>query len=178
MKGTVGNLTPDCSKSIKINDNNFMLNDLSSPQELFYIFINKTFIFSIISISYNRLPLGLPPKLIFMHYFHCIQEVPGVFNVVPHKVQKKRGTFHTERSIGTYSKISILRPPLGQSQRWSLIRGTLGVENEEKNNLNFAIKVFNRLDVIILDGPKSGISLYFTTRVAKNKKDIRHVQFN
>ena len=50
----------------------------------------------------------------------------------------------------------ILRPPLGdcpkvvlkttfgQSQRWSLIRGTLGVENEEKNNLNFANKAFKR----------------------------------
>ena len=33
---------------------------------------------------------------------------------------------------------------------WSLIRGTLGVENEEKNNLNFANKVFNRKDVLIL----------------------------
>ena len=48
-----------------------------------------------------------------------------------------------------YSKIPILRPPLGtvpkvvlkttfgQSQRWSLIRGTLCLENEEKNILNF-----------------------------------------
>ena len=50
---------------------------------------------------------------------------------------------------GMYSKIPILRSPLGlsrsglknhfgQFQRWSLIRGVLGVENEEKNNLNFA----------------------------------------
>ena len=31
-----------------------------------------------------------------------------------------------------YSKIPILRPPLELSQRWSLIRGTVGVENEEK----------------------------------------------
>ena len=53
-------------------------------------------------------------------------------------------------NIALYSKIPILRPPLGlsksglgQSQRWSLFRGILGVENEEKNNLNFAIKVFN-----------------------------------
>ena len=38
----------------------------------------------------------------------------------------------------------VLKTTFGQSQRWSLIRGTLGVENEEKNNLNFANKVFNR----------------------------------
>ena len=52
----------------------------------------------------------------------------------------------------SYSKIPILRPPLGlsksglkgQSQRWSLIRGLLYVENEEKNILNFANKVLNR----------------------------------
>ena len=44
---------------------------------------------------------------------------------------------------GKYSKIPLLRPPLGLSQRWSLIRGTLGVEIEEKNNSNFANKVFN-----------------------------------
>ena len=55
---------------------------------------------------------------------------------------------------GKYSKIPILRPPLGlsksglkdhfgQSQRWYLMRDTLGVENEEKNNLNFANKVNN-----------------------------------
>ena len=48
-----------------------------------------------------------------------------------------------------YSKIPILRPPLrlskkwslrpliGQSPRWSLISCTLGVENKEKNSLNF-----------------------------------------
>ena len=47
-----------------------------------------------------------------------------------------------------YSKIPIVRPPLGlsktfrQSQRWSQIRGTPCVENDEKNNLNFADKVF------------------------------------
>ena len=57
--------------------------------------------------------------------------------------------------IQKYSKILILRPPLGLSKsglkdhfwtvpKGSLIRGTLGVENEEKNNLNFANKVFNR----------------------------------
>ena len=54
-----------------------------------------------------------------------------------------------------YSKIPILRPPLGLSKSglkdhfWTVPKvvsdwGTLGVDNEEKNNLNFAIKVFNR----------------------------------
>ena len=38
----------------------------------------------------------------------------------------------------------VLKTTFGQSQRWSLIRGTLGVENEEKNNLNVANKVLNR----------------------------------
>ena len=38
----------------------------------------------------------------------------------------------------------VLKTTFGQSQRWSLIRGTLGLENEEKNNLKFANKVFNR----------------------------------
>ena len=52
----------------------------------------------------------------------------------------------------------VLKTTFGQSQRWSLIRSTLGVENEEKNNLNFANKVFNR-DVLILGGLNSGISL-------------------
>ena len=67
-----------------------------------------------------------------------------------------------------YSKIPILRPPLvfkttfGQPQRWSLIRGKLGqgVENEEKIQSNFANKVFNRQDVLILGGLNSGISLF------------------
>ena len=54
----------------------------------------------------------------------------------------------------------VLETTFGQSQRWSLIRGTLGVENEEKNNLNFANKVFNREDVLILGCLNSGISLY------------------
>ena len=40
------------------------------------------------------------------------------------------------------------------------MRGALDVENEEKNNLNLANKVFNRQDVLILGGPNSGISLY------------------
>ena len=35
----------------------------------------------------------------------------------------------------------VLETTFGQSQRWSLIRGTVGIENEEKNNLNFANKV-------------------------------------
>ena len=55
----------------------------------------------------------------------------------------------------------VLKTTFGQSQRWSLIRGTLGVESDEKNNLNFANKVFNREDVLILGGLNSGISLYF-----------------
>ena len=42
-----------------------------------------------------------------------------------------------------YSKVPILRPPFGQSQMWSLIRGTQGVESKEKNYLNFVNKVFN-----------------------------------
>ena len=55
----------------------------------------------------------------------------------------------------------VLKTTFGQSQWWSLIRGTLGVENEEKNKLNFANKVFSREDVLILGGLNSGISLYF-----------------
>ena len=54
----------------------------------------------------------------------------------------------------------VLKTTFGQSQWWSLIIGTLGVENEEKNNLNFAKKVFNGLDVLILGGLNSRISLY------------------
>ena len=34
----------------------------------------------------------------------------------------------------------VLKTTFGQFQRWSLIRGTLGVENEEKNNLNLQIR--------------------------------------
>ena len=37
----------------------------------------------------------------------------------------------------------VLKTTFGQSQKWSLIRDTLGVENEEKNYLNFTNKVFN-----------------------------------
>ena len=54
----------------------------------------------------------------------------------------------------------VLKTTFGQFQRWSLIRDTLGVENEEKNNLNLANKVFNRQNVLILGGLKGGISLY------------------
>ena len=54
----------------------------------------------------------------------------------------------------------VLKTTFGHSQRWSLIRGTLGVENEEKNKSNFANKVFNRENVLILGGLNSGISLY------------------
>ena len=55
----------------------------------------------------------------------------------------------------------VFKTTFGQSQRWCLIRGTLGVENEKKNNLNFANKVFNGQDVLILGGLNSRISLYF-----------------
>ena len=37
----------------------------------------------------------------------------------------------------------VLKTTFGQSQKWSLIRDTLGVENEEKNYLNFENKDFN-----------------------------------
>ena len=37
----------------------------------------------------------------------------------------------------------VLKTTFGQSQSWSLIRETLGEENEENDNLNFANKVFN-----------------------------------
>ena len=53
----------------------------------------------------------------------------------------------------------VLKTTFGQSQRWSLIRGTLGVENEEKNNLNLVNEVFHRKDVFILGGLNSGIPL-------------------
>ena len=54
----------------------------------------------------------------------------------------------------------VLKTTFGQPQRWSLIRGTLDVENEEKNKLNLANKVFNRQYVLILGGRNRGISLY------------------
>ena len=54
----------------------------------------------------------------------------------------------------------VLKTTFGQSQRWSLIKGTLCVENEEKNNFNFTNKVFNGQDVLILGGLNSRISLY------------------
>ena len=49
----------------------------------------------------------------------------------------------------------VLKTTFGQSQRWSLIRDTLGEENEEKNNFNFTNKVFNGQDVLILGGLNS-----------------------
>ena len=60
----------------------------------------------------------------------------------------------------------VLKTTFGQSQRWSLSRCTLGVEDEGKNNLNFANKVFNRQDVLILGGLNSGISLYIVLKIA------------
>ena len=56
----------------------------------------------------------------------------------------------------------VLKTTFGQSQRLSLIRCTLGVENEEKNGLNFQNKVFNRQNFLILGGRNSRISLYMT----------------
>ena len=61
----------------------------------------------------------------------------------------------------------VFKTTFGQSQRRSLIRGTLGVENDERNNINFANKFFfYRQDVLILGGLNSGISLY--TKFAKD----------
>ena len=37
----------------------------------------------------------------------------------------------------------VLKTTFGQSQRGSVIGGTLSVVNKEKNNLNFANNVFN-----------------------------------
>ena len=54
----------------------------------------------------------------------------------------------------------VLKTTFGQSQMWSLIRGILGVENDEKNNLNFANKVYNWENILILGGLNSEISLY------------------
>ena len=51
----------------------------------------------------------------------------------------------------------VLKTTFGQSQRWSLIRYTLGEENEGTNNLNLANKVFNWQNVLILGGRNSGI---------------------
>ena len=59
----------------------------------------------------------------------------------------------------------VLKTTFGQSPRWFLIRGTLCVENEEKNNFNFTNKVFNGQDVLILDGLNSGISLYLRINI-------------
>ena len=42
----------------------------------------------------------------------------------------------------------VLKTTFGQSQRLSLIRGTLCVENEEKNNFYFTNKVFNGQEVL------------------------------
>ena len=50
----------------------------------------------------------------------------------------------------------VLKTTFRQSQMWSLIRGTLGVENKEKNNLNFASKVL--IDVFISGGHNSEVS--------------------
>ena len=65
-----------------------------------------------------------------------------IFTNVSFRDRYDKGTCKNTQEF-LYSKIPILRPPFGQSQRWSLIRDTLGVENEEKNYLNFANKVFN-----------------------------------
>ena len=57
----------------------------------------------------------------------------------------------------------VLKTTFGQSQKWSLIRGILCVENEKKNNFNFTNKAFNGQDVLILGGLNSGISLYLVS---------------
>ena len=57
----------------------------------------------------------------------------------------------------------VLKTTFGQSQRRSLIRGTMGVENEEENNSNLVNEVFNRSDVLILGGLNSRISPYLIT---------------
>ena len=64
----------------------------------------------------------------------------------------------------------VLKTPFGQSQRLSLIRDTLGKENEETNNLNLANKVFNSHNVLILGGLNSGISLYRINILITNAK--------
>ena len=69
-----------------------------------------------------------------------------------------------------------LKTPFGQFQRRSLIRGTLGVENDEKNNLNFSNKVFNRQGVLILGGINSGISLYYTVIVTNTTVCIEDLE--
>ena len=53
----------------------------------------------------------------------------------------------------------VFKTTFGQSQRWYLVRCTLGVENERNDNLNFVNKVFNGQDVLILGGLNSRISL-------------------
>ena len=69
-----------------------------------------------------------------------------------------------------YSKIPILRPPLGlfksglKDHFWTIPKVVsdqryTGCGKEEKNKLNFANKVFNRQDVLILSDLYSGISL-------------------
>ena len=54
----------------------------------------------------------------------------------------------------------VLKTAFGQSLRWSLIRGTLGVEYKEKNNLTlrvmFLIDKMSLFQVVV----NSGISLY------------------
>ena len=75
----------------------------------------------------------------------------------------------------------VLKTTFGQSQRLSLIRGTLCVENEEMNILNFAKKVFNRSNVLSLGGLNSGISLYIYGSWTENSAyntDIRNLILN
>ena len=72
-----------------------------------------------------------------------------------------------------YSKIPILRPPLGLSKSglkdhfWAVPKVVsnqryTGCRKQEKNYLNFPNKVFNGKDVLILGSRNSGISLYFS----------------
>ena len=66
----------------------------------------------------------------------------------------------------------VLKTTFGQSQTWSLIRDTLGEENEERNNLNLANKVFNWQNVLILGGRNSGISLYYNAILCGSRNGI------
>ena len=73
--------------------------------------------------------------------------------------------------LSKYSKIPILRPPLGLSKSglkdhfWTVpkvvsIQKCTGCRKWKKNNLNLANKVFNCKNVLILGGINSAISLY------------------
>ena len=95
----------------------------------------------------NKRLKGLGPIIPLMGDVVNKQELP-----ILHKKYQFNLMYLTYTTI--YFKIPILRPPLGlsksglkdhfwKSQTWSLIEGTPGVGNKERNDLNFANKVFN-----------------------------------